>query len=106
MIYALLDGKDEVNLSHLKAAEAVWRYCDGSARWAFEDHQFSYSAMKLIRALEHESMSRADITNKVFTRNLSKKEIDEALDEITPYLKVKWATSSNGSVIPSSMFRN
>jgi hypothetical protein len=106
MIYALLDGRQEIILPHLKAAEAVWRFCDASARWAFEDHQFSYPAMKLIRALEHEPMSRGEITNKVFNRNLTKKEIDEALTEITPYLKVTWGTSSDGSVVPSWILRN
>lgn len=32
LIYALLDGKTEIDLVHLKAAIAVWEFCEESAR--------------------------------------------------------------------------
>jgi hypothetical protein len=35
MIYALLDGSDTVNADHLRAALALWRYCEQSARLIF-----------------------------------------------------------------------
>lgn len=31
LIYALLDGKDQIGVEHLEAAHAVWRYCRASA---------------------------------------------------------------------------
>jgi hypothetical protein len=105
IIFALLEGKKEVNLAHLKAAEAVWKYCNESARWAFEDHQFSFPAMKILTALDYEPMTRTEITTKVFNKNLLKKEIDSALVEITPYLNIKWAKSSDGNVIPMWMIK-
>jgi hypothetical protein len=37
LIYALLDGKPEIELVHLKAAIAVWDFCDESARQTFGD---------------------------------------------------------------------
>jgi len=105
IIFALLEGKKEVNLAHLKAAEAVWKYCNESARWAFEDHQFSFQAMKILTALDYEPMTRTEITTKVFNKNLLKKEIDAALVEITPYLNIKWAQRSDGNVTPLWMIR-
>ena len=60
LIFCLLDGKKMIELPHLQAAKAVWDYCCSSARWAFEDFQFSPNATKLIAALSHESMTIAE----------------------------------------------
>lgn len=35
LLYALLDGSDVVRVEHLRAALAVWRYCEASARRLF-----------------------------------------------------------------------
>ena len=35
LIYALLDGSDTIDVPHLRAALAIWRYCDESARLIF-----------------------------------------------------------------------
>lgn len=37
MLYALLDGSDTIDVAHLDAALAVWRYCDDSARCLFAE---------------------------------------------------------------------
>jgi hypothetical protein len=99
LIFCLLDGKKTIELPHLKAAKAVWDYCCSSARWAFEDFQFSPNATKLIAALSHESMTIADISQKVFLRNLSKMEINDVIDEIESVLQPpKLSTMEEGSV--------
>lgn len=36
MLYSLLDGANVINVPHLRAATAVWRYCENSARIIFE----------------------------------------------------------------------
>ena len=86
LIFCLLDGKETIELPHLQAAKAVWDYCCSSARWAFEDFQFSPNANKLIAALSHESMTIAEASRTVFGRNLSKMDINEVIDEIEPVL--------------------
>src|SRR5262249_51046143 len=35
LIYALLDSSNQINLAHLKAAVAVWEYCEASAARIF-----------------------------------------------------------------------
>ncbi|QJW92561.1 bifunctional DNA primase/polymerase [Frigoriglobus tundricola] len=37
MLYALLDGSPQIDVPHLQAATAVWRYCETSARLLFAD---------------------------------------------------------------------
>ena len=39
MLYALLEGVGVIEVSHLKAATAVWRYCEASARIIFAEDQ-------------------------------------------------------------------
>ena len=39
MLYALLDGVAVIEVPHLKAAAAVWRYCEESARLIFAEGQ-------------------------------------------------------------------
>lgn len=39
MLYALLDGASTIDVAHLKAATAVWRYCESSARIIFDEGQ-------------------------------------------------------------------
>jgi hypothetical protein len=87
LIFCLLDGKKTIELPHLKAAKAVWDYCCASARWAFEEFQFSANANKLIAALSHESMTIAETSHKVFLRNLSRMEINDVIDEIESVLE-------------------
>jgi hypothetical protein len=73
-------------LPHLEAAKAVWDYCCSSARWVFEDFQFSPNANKLIAALSHGDMTIADVSQRVFLRNLSRMDINDIVDEIESVL--------------------
>ena len=86
LIFCLLDGKKVIELQHLQAAKAVWDYCCNSARWAFEDFQFSPNATKLIAALSHGDMTIAETSQKVFNRNLSRMEINDVIYEIESVL--------------------
>lgn len=87
LLFCVLDGKRTIELPHLEAAKAVWDYCCSSARWVFEDFQFSQNANKLIAALSHGDMTIADASQKVFARNLSRMEISDVVDEIESVLK-------------------
>lgn len=55
MIYALLDGSHTIDVPHLKAALAVWDYCDESAKTIFVNEQattstFEQSILKRLRS--------------------------------------------------------
>jgi Protein of unknown function (DUF3987) len=83
-IYAALDRADVVRLPHLRAAVAVWDYCEASARCLFERGVIDPVEVKISAALTRnaEGMSRTEI-NRLFSGNLSAVKIAQALDSLT-----------------------
>jgi hypothetical protein len=82
VIYALLDCSKVVKVEHLKAALALWRYCEDSARWIFETGTGNKHADRILAALKaagEKGMTRLQINDDVFNRHASKFEIDEGL---------------------------
>lgn len=66
MLYAALDGSNgEIRAEHLKAALAVWEYCEHSARWVFGERLGDPVADTILEALASNSngMTRTDIHN-------------------------------------------
>ena len=51
LIYALLDGADEIDRVHIEAGLAVWDYCKASARFIFGDLTGDTTADAILRAL-------------------------------------------------------
>jgi hypothetical protein len=49
--YALLEGSKTIEIPHLEAAFAVWRFSEGSAAWIFRDAVGDPIADKLLEAL-------------------------------------------------------
>lgn len=81
MLYALLSQKDSVDLSHLRAALEVWRYCADSARFVFGDSLGDPTADEILRALRTAGaggMTRTAIRD-LFGRHRGAQEIDRAL---------------------------
>ena len=79
-IYALLDCSLIIRREHLKAALAVWKYCEDSCRYIFGSKLEDPVANAILRDLikSPEGLTRTDI-NGLLNRNLSKDQIDEAL---------------------------
>ena len=80
LIYALLDGSDEIDLPHLEAALAVWEYCEMSAVHIFGSAIGDPVADEILRALQNASdgMSRTAI-NTLFGRHQSSERIGAAM---------------------------
>jgi hypothetical protein len=51
LIYALLDRSRVIRKTHLAAALAVWKYCEGSCLWIFGDRLGDPHADKLFAEL-------------------------------------------------------
>ena len=80
-IYALLDISLEIRVEHLKAALAVWDYCEASCRYIFGDKLGDPAADGLLKALHGsgpEGMTRTEI-NKLFKGHRLSNEIGRAL---------------------------
>ncbi|MCX6972269.1 MAG: DUF3987 domain-containing protein [Verrucomicrobia bacterium] len=82
LLYALLDGGEQIGIEHLKAAESVWKYCSESARWAFMESRFSRHAQSILNALAQGPMSLTRISADVFKANVHRNEIEECIREI------------------------
>jgi hypothetical protein len=53
LVYALLDGSPQITQEHLEAAQAVWRFCDDSARYVFGDlvgELFTDEVLRVLRS--------------------------------------------------------
>ena len=82
MIYALLDEKAQIDEPHLRAALAVWEYCEASAQHVFGSSLGDPIADEILRALRSagkDGMTRTQISG-LFQRNCSAGRIGAALD--------------------------
>ncbi len=79
-LYALLDCSPVVAQRHLKAALAVWKYCEDSARFIFGDAIGDSTADTILQALRAApaGLTRTDIAY-LFDRHKSTGEITRAL---------------------------
>jgi len=81
LLYALLDCADEIRPEHLKAALALWDYCEASARHIFGDATGDPVADKIMAALRTagpKGMTRTDI-RELFKRHAGKERVEQAL---------------------------
>jgi hypothetical protein len=79
-LYALLDCAPLIDIAHLKASLAVWKYCDDSARFVFGEALGDPVADQLLGELRTSSqgLTRTDI-RELFKRNKNSAEIERAL---------------------------
>ena len=82
MIYALLDGQDRVNASHLEAALTFWSYCQASALFIFGEHEVDPVAEKIIAALKEGPKSTTELY-QALGNNLTSDRMKTALEELT-----------------------
>jgi hypothetical protein len=94
LTYALLDGKNVIELEHLEAALALWQYAEDSAKYIFGGMMENPVAQKILDALESapsRSMSLTEI-HKLLSRHARKGEIETAINELVACGKVEVAT--------------
>jgi hypothetical protein len=81
MIYAVLDNRTEIDPAHLRAALAVWEFCEESARQIFGDalgDPIADTILAALRAAGPGGKSRAELLD-LFSRNQSSAAIRTAL---------------------------
>lgn len=85
LIYSLIDGcAEEVDEVHLRAALAVWKYCEESARHIFGKGTGDELADRILAALEHagaQGLTREDIRSVVGGR-VSGQRVTTALEKL------------------------
>jgi Protein of unknown function (DUF3987) len=98
LIYALLDGADQIGLPHLEAALAVWEYCEASAAHIFGRAVGDPVADEILRALKQAGaagMTRTAIRD-LFGRNKSCDRIGAALQLLLTTGRARSETRTTG----------
>jgi hypothetical protein len=99
LVFALLDQTAQIDVVHLDAGLAVWRFCEASARYIFGDTQGDPNADTVLRALQSagtNGLTRTDIS-ALFGRNLSANKIDVALMILQKIGKVRRASQQKSA---------
>jgi hypothetical protein len=98
MLYALLDESDVIDVEHLQAALAVWRYSEASARWTFGASLGNSTADELLAALRAVKPSglTSTVVSALFQRNRSATQIREAFAILHRYGQARCETASTG----------
>jgi hypothetical protein len=82
-IYALLDSTREVDVVHIKAAMAIWRYCEQSVNHIFGDalgDPVADTVLQSVRSIPA-GLTRTEIS-ALFSNNFKSSRIDTALHEL------------------------
>ena len=83
-LYALLDKTAIVDVPHLDAAYALWRYCEASARYIFGTilgDPLADEIRRMLRQMAPDGMTRTDINNAL-GRNYKSAALGRALDRL------------------------
>jgi hypothetical protein len=108
-IYALLDCSPVVSVEHQQAALALWDYCERSAQWIFGTSTGDRNADKIAVALTRagrSGMTRTDISDEVFNKNLSRHDLAEALRLLNTAGLAKVVTEQTGGAPRERWFSN
>jgi hypothetical protein len=82
MIYALADSAAVIEVEHLGAALAIWKYCEDSVKYLFGRTIDDKQLVKLYQALRAapDGLTQDEILKNVFRKNLASKEIGKLLE--------------------------
>lgn len=97
LMYALMDGSRTIEEPHLRAALAVWRYCEDSARYAFGEATGDRVADRIEILLEdYPSGLTSGQIRDAFGRNKSSARIRQSLDLLESLARVKRSKEATG----------
>ena len=106
-LYALLDGVGEIKTMHLRAALAVWEYCEASARFIFGDALGDSIADTILLALRSspDGLTRTEIS-QLFQGNRDRHQIGRALGSLMEYGLVRMDFEETGGRKAERWFAN
>jgi len=79
MLYALLDKSATIRLEHLKAAAALWQYCEDSVKTIFGD-LLTPDQSKILDFIGGQSVNKTQIIHECFNKNRKADAIQKDLD--------------------------
>lgn len=84
-IFAVLDESHLIEIQHLQAALAVWKYSEDSVKFIFGEKLDNPIAEKILKAIQEKADKKLERTEirDLFNRHANKKTIDEALQYLS-----------------------
>ena len=82
VLYAVLDMSPDVKIEHLKAALAVWDYCERSAEYIFGNslgNRIADTLLAELRQVPDVGLTRTEMLHQIFNKNKAASEITDAL---------------------------
>jgi len=105
LLFALMDLSDRININHIKAAEAVWRYCFESARCIFGEKRYSHEGQRLLDSLQSGPLTMTQISHEVFNKHLHGTRLNSVMEEISSEIMTQ-KIESGGKPITRVSLRN
>jgi hypothetical protein len=78
-LYAALDTTCLVSPAHLRAARALWGYCEASVRYIFGERTGDPVADRILLALEEQSELARSAVSDLFDRHMEQARLEQAL---------------------------
>jgi len=104
LLYCLLDGKDTVEVSHLKSALAFWKYCEKSALHIFGGSAGLSTLAKKISAILKAGEKSATELHRALGNNPRKEQIGAALGELIDLEYIGVRKQPSGGPKPISVY--
>jgi hypothetical protein len=82
MIYAVVDGASNVEIQHLEAALAWWRYSEESVKYIFGDRVGNPTADAILVALKAGPLTQTEIMVDLFQKHRKASDVQSALQEL------------------------
>jgi hypothetical protein len=84
--YALLDGEDAMDDTHVRAAIACWQYIEASIRHVFDDEEADKDLQRLMEYVDQAPdvgfRSRNDVYERLFAKHIGKADLDRLLAKL------------------------
>ena len=95
LVYALMDGKCNIGVSHLKAAIALWQFCHASAKFLFGTDTIDPNIHKLLHNLGEGEKTTTELNN-LFSDHFSSRQLNELLGSLQLLGKITCSTQGGG----------
>jgi hypothetical protein len=105
LIYALLDGSEDIEDEHLIAVLAVWTYALASSAWIFGDGLGDPTADDIWTLAKDrpDGISRTEVRD-LFSRNKKAREIDRALGALEDAGRLQRRSGADGRGRPAEFW--
>ena len=95
LIYALLDGKKEVDVQHINSALALWNYASDSARVLFHDRAVDPIEQKILSALSSGSLTASELS-RALNNHVPKNKLKSTLISLEASNRITTQTEQTG----------